>query len=253
MRLGGLALIKTYKQEQSTVLEGLLQEFHGGSALYYEVQAELDNSTDLDANIGGNPGWSMYENIFHDLFRSLFQPSEPIAKLLRRKMEMTNLTAGQYVSCHHRAFYAVEDQKHKRNTQELRNQALNAVNCASMIMPGAPIYFASDSKESLQAVQNAAARHHRPIVTIDEDAEEALHLDKAVNWTTLDPSKFYPTFVDLLLMGNARCTAYGVGGFGRFGALLSYNSTCIIRHVRRPKNETCHWTDTVTTTQMANI
>lgn len=250
MRPHGTALMRMYKRERSTVLESLLQDFYGGSALYYKIQAEIDNSTTLDrkeVQKQNMAGWSIYERIFHDLFRSLFQPSEAIAKLVRNKMQTANLTAGKYVSCHHRAFYAIEDKKHRRKARHLRKKALNAINCASIILPGAPIYFASDSQESIRAVRHTAIKGHRPIVTTHEDTKEALHLDKAENWTALHPSEFYPTFVDLLIMANGRCTAYGAGGFGRFGALLSYDSSCIIKHNEKPKTTDCRWTDSVPT------
>jgi hypothetical protein len=251
MKPHGSALIKVYKRERSTVLESLLQDFYGGSALYYKIQAELNNNSGLDPKeleMRNMAGWSSYGQIFHDLFRTLFKPSPPVAKLVQSKMETANLTAGRYVSCHHRAFYAIEDQKHKRKTGHLRDKALNAVNCASMIMPGAPIYFASDSQESINAVRHAAAKRHRRIVTIHEDTKEALHLDKADDLETKNVSEFYPTFVDLLLMANGRCTAYGEGGFGRFGALLSYNSSCIIKHNEKHKTDACMWTDNVEAT-----
>ncbi|KAL3904059.1 MAG: hypothetical protein SGARI_005100, partial [Bacillariaceae sp.] len=253
MRPHGSNVIKIYKREKSTVLESLLQDFYGGSALYYRVQAELNddsnnNSTGLDPNEvakGNYAGWNSYETIFHDLFRSLFKPSLPIARLVQEKMESANLTAGNYVSCHHRAFYAIEDKKHKRKSRHLQKKALNAVNCASNIMPGATVYFASDSQQSIDAVRHLAKNRHRPIVTIHEDTEEALHLDKADEWESRHPSEYYPTFVDLLLMANGRCTAYGEGGFGRFASLLSYNASCIVKHNVKHETDQCRWSKAI--------
>jgi hypothetical protein len=248
MRPHGSNLIKIYKREKITVLESLLQDFYGGSALYYRIQAELDNSTGLDPKEvakGNLAGWSSYEMMFHDLFRSLFKPSPPVAKLVREKMESANLTAGNYVSCHHRAFYAIENKKHKRNPRHLEKKALNAVNCASNIMPGAPVYFASDSQQSIEAVRRSAKKRNRPVVTIHEETEEALHLDKADNWELQDPSEYYPTFVDLLLMANGHCTAYGEGGFGRFASLLSFNASCGIKHNVKNQTDHCRWTKAI--------
>eukprot|EP00539_Tryblionella_compressa_P004428 CAMPEP_0178734168 /NCGR_PEP_ID=MMETSP0744-20121128/1200_1 /TAXON_ID=913974 /ORGANISM="Nitzschia punctata, Strain CCMP561" /LENGTH=166 /DNA_ID=CAMNT_0020386431 /DNA_START=1 /DNA_END=501 /DNA_ORIENTATION=- len=158
-------------------------------------------------------------------------------------MIMANLTTGNFVSCHHRAFYGKEDKKHKRKNRQLSKKAINAVNCASMLMPGAHIYFASDSDASIVAVRHSAQKHHRPIATIYEDTEEALHLDKVEDWQSRSPSDFYSTFVDLLIMANGGCTAYGEGGFGRFGALVSKNASCIIQHNVKNKTDQCKWID----------
>jgi hypothetical protein len=236
----GGAMMQACKKSRSVVLEGFLQDLFGGSSLYHSLEAEL---TVNKQSVNEKGGWASYENIFHDLFRSLFKPSPPVAQLVREKMSSANLTAGGYISCHHRAFYAVEDQKHKRKDHKLRSKAINAVNCASKIMPGAPIYFASDSQKSIDSVREYAKRHSRPIATIHEDTEEALHLDKVEDWENRQPADFYPTFVDLLLMANGRCTAFGEGGFGRFGALLSHNASCTIQHNKRGETDDCEWKD----------
>ncbi|KAL3897316.1 MAG: hypothetical protein SGARI_006952, partial [Bacillariaceae sp.] len=71
-------------------------------------------------------------------------------------------------------------------------------------MPGAPDYFASDSQQSIEAVRRSAEKRRRAVVTIHEEAEEALHLDKADNWEYRNASEYFPTFVDLLMMANGR-------------------------------------------------
>ena len=67
------------------------------------------------------------------------------------------------------------------------------------------------------------------IATTDETAE-ALHLDKRDQWKSGDPSEFYPTFVDLLIMKEAKCLSLGEGGYGRFANILSVDPTCSVRH-----------------------
>ncbi len=243
MRPYGGPLMSMYKRAKSVVLESLIQDTHGAAALYHIIEAELEKSkvTANSTKSKETNGLERYETIFHDLFRTLFKPSPPVQKLVEEKMKTANLTIGNYVSCHLRAFYGIEDKKHTLKRAKLKKYAINAVNCASMILPGAPVYFASDSQVSIDTVRRVAKIHHRPIATIHEDTKEALHLDK--DWQSRDASEFYPTFVDLMLMANGRCTAYGHGGFGRFGALLSHDAKCVIRHNVRRQTDACRWTD----------
>merc|ERR1719253_1409224 len=79
----------------------------------------------------------------------------------------------------------------------------NSINCASKIYPGAPVFFASDSHVAMIYAQQ---------------------------WKSGNVSDFYPTFVDLLIMAEARCMSHGVGGFGVFANILSKDPSCVIRH-----------------------
>jgi hypothetical protein len=57
---------------------------------------------------------------------------------------------------------------------------------------------------------------------------EAFHFDSTV---AENPADVYPTFIDLWIMSHAKCHAMGVGGYGRFGSVLSGNhETCASRH-----------------------
>jgi hypothetical protein len=46
------------------------------------------------------------------------------------------------------------------------------------------------------------------------------------------PSDYYGTFVDLYLLAGGRCTAFNIGGYGRWSNLLSPNASCYINHHR---------------------
>jgi hypothetical protein len=45
----------------------------------------------------------------------------------------------------------------------------------------------------------------------------------------------------LYLLANSRCVTHGIGGYGKWGSLLSYNSSCSKRHHRAQ----CKFTETV--------
>eukprot|EP00934_Nitzschia_sp_Nitz4_P005259 Nitzschia sp. Nitz4//scaffold9_size221794//195908//196897//NITZ4_001381-RA/size221794-exonerate_protein2genome-gene-0.25-mRNA-1//1//CDS//3329561106//5249//frame0 len=208
-----------------TVFETRVQDVDGGERYYQQL---VNDPSDT------------YENIYHTLFRALFQPSPPIAKLVKAKMRQGNLVAGDFAVAHYRAFYAIEDKKDLMTTNLLRKYALNAVACASELKPGGPVYLASDSRDAVEAMKQYAREGNRSIVSWDGD--EALHVDKFSSWNAPPPSSFYSVFVDLLIMANSRCTAYGQGGFGRFASLLSYNASCTRRHVIRGDHiQKCFW------------
>ena len=75
---------------------------------------------------------------------------------------------------------------------------------------------------------------------------EPLHLDRGIDfletsdaWKNAKAASFYDIFVDLYLLAGSQCLAYGVGGYGMWGALLSHNISCSLAHSRA----SCDWTD----------
>lgn len=194
-----------------------LQSFDGGLTVY-------ENTTD-----------STYAEIYHDLFRLLFDPAPPIARTLKQEMNDAGLVQGEYAVAHYRAFYG----RSSRRPTSIAKFAINAVNCASQLRPGGPVYFASDSLYAIGTVRNYSKEHGYKIVTIEN--QEPLHLDKDDLETERQPSDYYSIFVDLYLMGMGHCFSYGQGGFGRYALLLSYNATCSRRHTWNTKLLPCEW------------
>lgn len=224
--------------------EARAQDIFGGCALYQQVTTDTINTTKWKNKKEWNPmnGWELYKTMYRHLFQALFVPSQPIQKLINDKMGLAKLEPGKYTTAHYRAFYAIEDKKHTKTIKTLKRFAFHAVDCAASMNPGVPIYFASDSKVAVDAVREYGTRHRdKAIVTLsDKDTEkEALHLDKPTDFET-EPSDFYATFVDLLMMANARCLTYGQGGFGLFAALLSHDANCTGQHSGRKKLFDCN-------------
>lgn len=236
------------KYESMTVLEGLVQDFYGGSKFYEKLDCEMDKNKVFDHEVAKKlndmHGWSSYEFIFRDLFNTLFLPSPPVAKLIKEKMESTNLISGEYTTTQYRAFYAIENKKHTRTDLDLISKTKNAINCASKNFPGAPVYFASDSHTAVTYARKYGEAFNHTVVTLD-DEKEALHLDKKDQWKSGNVSDFYPTFIDLLIMAEAKCMAYGVGGFGRFASILQIDPKCVLRHDSERKKQVtiCKWYD----------
>lgn len=211
--------ILRWSKSEETIIRSKVQSFEGGQLTY-------ENETD-----------STYNEVFHDLFRLVFDPSPTIARILRREIAEAGLVPGHYAVAHYRAFYA----RASRRPQFIIKSTLNAINCASQLRPGGPIFFASDSLLALATARDYAKNNSFSIVTIEN--QEPLHLDKAENLTERNPSDFYSIFVDLYLMAMGRCLSFGQGGFGRFGLLLGYNSTCTNRHTWNKQLVPCNWTD----------
>ena len=206
-------------QKNITVIRARLQTFDGGS-VYFNEQLNHTNVT--------------YESIYHDLFRILFQPAPPVQDILTKELQSVGLTPGEYATAHYRAFYGAR----MPSEDKIQSTAKNAVECASELRPGGPIYFASDSQFAIQSIKQYAQDYKRPVVIIEND--EPLHLDKANSTTAAD---YYSVFVDLYLLGMGRCASVGMGGFGRYGLLLSYNASCWNRHSYNKQRLDCHWKD----------
>lgn len=237
-----------HRHKDKIMHEGLLQDFYGGSAHYYKWDSDLDKNKTFDKEYADKlqdmAGWPQYEIIFRDLFYTLFEPTPPIAKLVKEKLISANLVPGQFSTSQYRAFYAIEHEKHVRTDMELAQKARNALNCASFMQPGDPVFFASDSQYAVRFAREMSETTDRKIVIFD-DEKEAIHLDKRDQWKSGNLSDFFPTFVDLLIMGEARCMSHGIGGFGRFANMLSIDPSCVIRHdnQRVNKRHICKWHD----------
>jgi hypothetical protein len=223
-------LLEVANTTTTTVVQTHMHDTFGGANQYNEIEG--DNA---------------FSNIYHDLFRVVFTPSPPIQRLIDSKSESVGLIPGQYSTAHYRAEYGKEVQRHPILQKEsfIQKMALNAVACASFIQPGDPIYFASDNMLALETIRDFAKQENYPIVTFDREEKTPLPLDNFGNETiSYLPSDYYSTFIDLYLAGNGICVAHGRGGFGRFANMLSFNSTCVIRHTKSFFPEICNWTNT---------
>jgi hypothetical protein len=234
------------KYHKRPVLEGFIQDYFGGSSYYYRLDCLMDENKELDKEhlkkFDDMAGWADYELVFRDLWYTVFEPSPPVAKLVRDKLTSANLVPGKFSTSQFRAFYAIEHKKELRTNHDLAVKTRNALNCASFLQAGDPIYFASDSQYAVRFARELGEDMGYPIITFD-DENEALHLDKRDQWKSGNVADFYPTFVDLLVMAEAKCVAHGVGGYGRFANLLSTDPSCVVRHddERVRKRTECQW------------
>jgi hypothetical protein len=211
------------------------RQMHTNGATFYNEHKSMN---ELEFNLVVRAFWD-----------TLFTPSPPVAALIRQNMNDLHLVPGAYVSAHVRTLYM-------RDTSNDMNMIRNAVNCATKLKPGLPVYFASDSsKATLAALQygrskenaNVTATANATATVVARIADtEPMHLDRGSDYlhesavsTNVSASAYYDTFVDLYLLAGSQCLSYGRGGYGEWGALLSHNSTCSSHHPGRK----CAWTD----------
>jgi hypothetical protein len=179
-----------------------------------------------------------FDRVFREMWDVLFTPSAPVAALIDQNSKDLNLVPGEYVATHVRSLY---------KSDKSSNLAMvhNGVNCATKLKPGWPVYFASDSSNASRSALTYGRSKNATIVARIADTEP-LHLDRGVEflnladgWKNLNASAFYDVFVDLYLLANSRCVTHGIGGYGKWGSLLSYNSSCRESHQKAQ----CQWTD----------
>ena len=123
----------------------------------------------------------------------------------------------------------------------------NAINCASQLRPGWPIYFASDSAKVVETAL-AYGKSVGGKVVAREDEKEPLHLDRGeeflnhkkrfTGYSDMAASNYYDIFVDMYLLANSECVSLGFGGYGRLGSMLSFNRTCSTNYL----STQCAWT-----------
>ena len=181
-----------------------------------------------------------YEDIFHDVWLRVFQPSLPVQSLIKETMRELQIETGKYVAVHVRAKY-INDRTGDHSLIH------NAINCASQLRPGWPIYFASDSAKVVQSAI-AYGKSVGGTVVAREDENEPLHLDRGAEflnhkkrftgYSDLPSSRYYNVFVDLYLLANSQCVSLGYGGYGRLGSMLSFNRTCSTSYL----STKCQWT-----------
>jgi hypothetical protein len=209
---------------ETSMIDIRVQDAQGGET-YYETYRKPEEPS--------------MKQVFRDVWNHLFQPSPRVQVLLQHQLDTMSLTSGHYVAAHARLLY-----KKQHDSGSIAQRVQNAVHCAAQLRQGEaePIFFTSDSSEAtLQAVEYGP-RVSLPVeARVDEPTP--LHLDKghdfltpktkdhtATSVTEYNAEDYMDVFVDLYLLANSRCVVYDVGGYGRWGSMLSQDPECYIDH-----------------------
>mmetsp|Transcript_83125 Transcript_83125/g.124707 ORF Transcript_83125/g.124707 Transcript_83125/m.124707 type:complete len:96 (+) Transcript_83125:2-289(+) len=90
------------------------------------------------------------------------------------------------------------------------------------------------------AVEYGQNHGRRIAANVAENTKDPLHLDFASRGNvTHAPSEFFDTFVDLLLLGSARCISTGKGGYADYASVISFDPSCRNSH----RWQKCDWKD----------
>jgi hypothetical protein len=188
-----------------------------------------------------------FDEVYHDVWNIFFTPAPPVAKAIKSEMDLKGLIPGKYASAHVRALYALTS----RPLGMIKKWTVNALNCASNLRPGKPIFLASDSKYSAEVGVAYGDSRNAKVVTHENNPNPPLHFDKAENVTTTTvtlthpPSDYYDTFIDLYLLALGRCVFISKGGYGHWALLIGGNISCVHKQKRNKKGfqNPCEWMD----------
>ena len=187
----------------------------------------------------------MHIPLIEHIFKTMFEPIEPIAKSINATMTSLGLVENEYTSVHVRARYPSHGLKNilgdmRKATQHdkgdadikfegkyknyLTNLGKNALECGMMLKPSNKIFFSSDSIDLTRHFIGKPVKlgkeetEYKPLGI--DSREEIRHLDQRGK-KKIDHVEFYPLIEDLLIMGGSQCVAHGIGSFGSFGAGLA--------------------------------
>lgn len=219
-------IILKYAATNLTLMRTRYQSTTAGSDLY---NSRIDQHKEQDFN-----------QVFAKVWSVFFRPSVEVEQRIQSELTRMDLIPGNYVAAHLRALYAIED----RPMHQIQQWTHNAINCASELRPGSPIFFASDSANaSLIATAYSKSKNAR-LETHVPNPNPPLHLDREKDWQNRQPSDFYDTFVDLYLLSLAGCVTFNKGGYGHWGLLIGGNLDCKINQATRANGRPkriCQW------------
>jgi hypothetical protein len=227
-----------------------IQDYWSAWEYYDQHQPNSTDGEDDGTPLTRSKAPSLAEKHFRDIFWCLFEPSPPLSTVMKQRQTLLDFQKHPFVVAHYRALYGPQSP----SMAYIRAASGNAVNCASELMPGAPVVFLSDSFEARQRIHQISrtSKHNKTVIIPSSNhsslpfGRSPLHLDKATRGipyytNNYEPADFYDTFLDVMLMAKASCVAFGQGGFGRMGSLLSRNHTCTKRHFENAKLVACKW------------
>ena len=208
------AIQKFINYQQAIVVRVKFQSHTHGQETYDRLQLEEEKEEEFT-----------YQQVYHDLFRVFFTPVPTIASLIEKQMKELNLVPGTFNSVHLRALYGVE----QRQESVIQWWTRNSINCVISKLPiqHNTILFVSDSTLATKTASFYAEELGGIRVVHRNHLHPPLHLEKEINERNRLPSDYYDTFVDAYMIAMSQCMVYNMGGFGKWGKAIGYNSSCV--------------------------
>lgn len=178
-------------------------------------------------------GDAIYDEVFHDLWQTLFEPSSHVQSRLDQEMVKLRLTKYGYTAIHIRSTFS---RVLIRSTN--RRYLENSVRCGASLKPGQRLYIAADSVNASSIALQYALSTGQDAVARKND-QSPLHIDRGRDYISIGgsndpvehaPEAYLDTFVDLYLLAYGRCLAYTFGGYGRWANAISDHPACSIDH-----------------------
>jgi hypothetical protein len=170
-------------------------------------------------------GEASFQEIYHLAWGMMFTPVPKIARTITHILDDNGLSPYKYTAAHLRVLYNKEDRKE----EVLKKWTRGALNCASNLNPGQPIFLASDSAVVTEYGPIYGREKNGTVIIHENDPSPPLHLDRG-DWNTSGsirrPSDYYDTFTDLYLLALSGCLFHSKGGYGLWAAYINGNLTC---------------------------
>ena len=189
----------------------------------------------------------MHVPLMEHIFRTMFEPIEPIAKSINATMTRLGLVENEYTAVHVRAKYPANkllkiigdkektfahDKGHNEMVFEgryknfLTNLGENALHCGMLLKPDNKLFFSTDSVDLTRHFIGKPVKLGKKQIEYTplgiDSREEIRHLEYGhKSGHELNHVELYPLIEDLLIMGGSQCVSHGIGSFGAFGAGLA--------------------------------
>ncbi|KAG7345496.1 hypothetical protein IV203_033027 [Nitzschia inconspicua] len=254
-------LVDSLQDDRLLVRAKIQSHDHGASNfddMVFWKKASFSHQNDRNVSSFLGP---TFQQVFHDLWRVFFTPTPIIASKIHEQMTFLGLyPPGSYIAMHLRVLYG----KRPLTDAEIVSWTRNMIHCTLQYLvpvfhqeanfttqrPTIPtLLFVSDSKQATNEAVKYGEFLRIPLVARSTAMNQnPLHLEKDVRQTVpaqngstgfFNVDELYDTFIDIYTLGLSQCVAYQAGGFGRWGSMMSYNSTCFF-FLKPAKPEICH-------------
>ncbi|KAL3908455.1 MAG: hypothetical protein SGILL_008472 [Bacillariaceae sp.] len=199
-----------YMDTPLRTVHSVFQAMDGGATWYNEQSEE---------------GEASFQDVYHLVWSMMFAPVPQVASTIKTILDDNGLAPHEYTAAHLRVLYNKEDRKEA----VLKKWTRGALNCASNLHPGQPIFLASDSAVVTEYGPTYGREQNGTVIIHQNNPNPPLHLDRA-DWNTTKPLRpppdYYDTFTDLYLLALSGCLFHSKGGYGLWAAYINGNLTC---------------------------
>lgn len=166
-----------------------------------------------------------FQETFHDIWRILFMPSEPVRKNIEKALRSNGMTPSGYISIYTHG-------KAIKNSNLLET-ARDIMGCASQLRPGGPFFLLSENVNLEQAATALGVSESVEIYTSTMKNRSS----KESKWEERRSYDYLRGFVHLYLMSIGQCIfSTESGQLSLLASMIGYNSSCFSVSTQK-----CQW------------